>query len=66
MNYKYTSSQLLREIRNMDLLELKGYGYIPLNERTDITDDFNNIFNLKTTKEIITYKKIKNILNTKN
>ena len=66
MNYKYTSSQLLREIRNMDLLELKGYGYIPLNERTDITDDFNNIFNLKTTKEIITYKKIKKILNTKN
>ena len=66
MNYKYTSSQLLREIRNMDLLELKGYGYIPLNERTNITDDFNNISNLKTTKEIITYKKIKNILNTKN
>ena len=66
MNYKYTSSQLLREIRNMDFLELKGHGYIPLNERTDITDDFNNIFNLKVTKEILTYKKIKKILNTKN
>ena len=59
LDYKYTTSQLLKELRNLELLELKGKGFIPINERTDITDDLNNIFNVKTTNEIISYKKIK-------
>ena len=60
LDYKYTTSQVLKELRNLELLELKGKGFIPINERTDITDDLNNIFNIKTTNEIISYKKIKN------
>ena len=59
LDYRYTTSQLLKELRNLELLELKGKGFIPINERTDITDDLNNIFNTKTTNEIISYKKIK-------
>ena len=51
----------LNEIRNDE--ELKGKGFIPINERTDITDDLNNIFNIKTTNEIISYKKIKKFFN---
>ena len=54
---------MLKELRNLELLELKGKGFIPINERTDITDDLNNIFNIKTTNEIISYKKIKNFFN---
>ena len=50
---------MLKELRNLELLELKGKGFIPINERTDITDDLNNIFNIKITNEIISYKKIK-------
>ena len=63
LDYKYTTSQVLKELRNLELLELKGKGFIPINERTDITDDLNNIFNIKTTNEIISYKKIKNFFN---
>ena len=59
LDYKYTTSQVLKELRNLELLELKGKGFIPINERTDITDDSNNIFNIKATNEIISYKKIK-------
>ena len=63
LDYKYTTSQVLKELRNLELLELKGKGFIPINERTDITDDLNNIFNIKTTNEIISYKKIKKFFN---
>ena len=63
LDYKYTTSQVLKELRNLELLELKGKGFIPIKERTDITDDLNNIFNIKTTNEIISYKKIKKFFN---
>ena len=63
LDYKYTTSQVLKELRNLELLELKGKGFIPINERTDITDDSNNIFNIKATNEIISYKKIKKFFN---
>ena len=45
LDYKYTTSHVLKELRNLELLELKGKGFIPIKERTDITDDLNNIFN---------------------
>ncbi len=63
LDYKYTTSQVLKELRNLELLELKGKGFISIKERTDITDDLNNIFNIKTTNEIISYKKIKKFFN---
>ncbi len=62
LNYKYTVSQLLKELRNIELFEIKGHGYIPISERTNITDDFNEIFKIDLVKEIITYKKIKKFL----
>ena len=63
LNYKYTTSQILKTIRNMNVIELKGDGYIPGYTRTDITDDLHDIFDFRTDYEINTYKDFKKIFN---
>lgn len=65
LDNKYTTSQILDTIRNMTVLEQKGLGFEPEYERTQLTDDLHYIFKFNTDMEIITYKKMKKILNTK-
>lgn len=64
INYKYTTSEILHTIRNMDVLEQKGLGFEPIYERTNITDDLHELFKFNTDLEIISYKKMKKIFNT--
>ena len=64
LNYKYTTSQILNTLKNMYMVEHKGIGYEPVYERTIITDDLHEIFGFRTDFEILSYKKIKKILNT--
>ena len=61
LNYKYTTSQILDTLRNMNVLETKGDGYIPGYVRTDLTDDLHELFNFRTDYEINTYKDFKKI-----
>lgn len=63
LNYKYTTSEILKTIRNMDVLEQKGLGFEPIYERTNITDDLHDISKFWTDYEIVSYKKIKKIFN---
>lgn len=65
LDYKYTTTEILKTIRNMNVLEHKGCGYEPEYERTELTDELHEIFNFYTDYEIINYKKMKKILNTK-
>ncbi len=65
LNYKYTTSQILETLRNMNMLEQKGCGYQPLYERTNLTDELHELFKFNTDYEIVSYKKMKKILNTK-
>lgn len=65
LDYKYTTSEILKTIRNMTVLEHKGCGYEPEYERTELTDKLHEIFKYNTDYEIVSYKKIKKILNTK-
>lgn len=65
LNCKYTVSQILDTIRKMTMLEQKGLGFEPEYERTNLTDDLHNLFNFNTDMEIVNYKKMKKILNTK-
>ncbi|MGN0973138.1 MAG: IS1634 family transposase, partial [Bacilli bacterium] len=58
---KYTSSQILDTLRNMNVLETKGDGYIPEYMRTDLTDDLHELFSFRTDYEINTYKDFKKI-----
>ena len=62
LDNNYTSSEILKTLKEMNVRELKGDGYIPTYERTTLTDDLNNIFGLNIDREIITYKKIKKFL----
>lgn len=64
LDYKYTTSQILDTLRNMDMLEQKGLGFEPEYERTNITDDLHELFKFNTDLEIVSYKKMKKILNT--
>lgn len=64
LDYNFTTKEILDTLRNMNVTEIKGNGYIPSYERTDITDFIHNIYNFNTDTEIITYKKIKKIINT--
>ena len=63
LNYKYTTSQILSTLRNMNMLEQKGLGFEPEYERTNITDDLHDIFKFNTDLEIVTYKNMKKIFN---
>lgn len=59
---KYTMYEIIDCLRDMDVLETKGDGYFPDYTRTDLTDDLHRIFGIDTDTEIITYKKMKEIL----
>lgn len=63
LDYKYTTTQILDTLRDMKVLELKGDGYTPAYERTDLTDDLHDVFNFRTDYEILDYKFIKKIFN---
>lgn len=64
---KYTSSKIIKTLRDMNLRELEGVGYIPTYTRTTITDDLHNVFNFRTDNEITILKDINKIFkNIKN
>ena len=64
---KYTSSEIIKTLRNMNLRELEGIGYIPTYTRNEITDYLHKVFNFRTDNEIIILKDINKIFkNTKN
>ena len=65
LQYHYTTNEILKTIRNMNVIEHKGCGYEPIYERTFLTDSLHNYFKFNTDYEIISYKKMKKILNTK-
>lgn len=59
---KYTVYEIIDCLRDMEVLETKGNGYLPAYTRTDLTDDLHLIFGLDTDTEIISYKKFKKLL----
>ena len=64
LDYKYTTSQILDTLRNMEMIEQKGLGFEPIYERTNLTDNLHEIFKFNTDLEIVSYKKMKKILDT--
>jgi ligand-binding SRPBCC domain-containing protein len=49
----------------MKMLEHKGLGFEPIYERSSLTDDLHETFKFNTDYEILSYKKIKNIIASK-
>lgn len=61
LNYKYTNTQIIEKLREMEVYEEKGSGYSPSYIRDDLTDDLHEIFGFRTDYEITNYKNFKKI-----
>ena len=59
---KYTASEIIETLRNMNLTKATLEGYIPSYTRTDLTDLLHETFDFRTDYEIIENKNIKKIL----
>lgn len=62
LDEKYTASEIIDILRDMNLNEIDEVGYIPAYTRTDITDELHDKFKFRTDAEITIKKKIKKIL----
>lgn len=66
LDNKYTVSETLKTLREMELVDTQYNGYIPAYKRTQITDELHQLFGFRTDYEIIGKKKMRNIIkNTK-
>ena len=61
---KFTCSEVISGLREMNFCEIKGEGYIPTYTRTDFTDALHESFGFRTDYEIIKKTQMKKILNT--
>ena len=59
---KYTVHQIVSKLQEMKMLEHKGKGFEPIQTRDDLTDALHYFLGVNTDTEVITYKKIKKIL----
>lgn len=63
---KYTVSEIIKTLRDMEMVDTQYNGYIPAYKRTEITDELHQVFGFRTDYEIIGKKKMRNIIkNTK-
>ena len=62
LDEKYTASEIIDTLRDMNLVKNCDEGYIPAYTRTDITDELHNKFNFRTDYEIIKNSNIKKFL----
>lgn len=61
---KFTCSEVIHGLREMNFYEIKSEGYIPTYTRTDFTDALHETFGFRTDCEIIKKTQMKKILNT--
>ena len=60
---KYTVHEIVSKLQEMKMLEHKGKGFEPIQDRNDLTDDLHRFLGINTDNEIVTYKKMKKIFN---
>lgn len=61
LDYKYTNTQIIDKLKEMEVYEEKGNGYCPAYVRTNLTDNLHAIFGFRTDYEIINYENFKKI-----
>lgn len=59
---KYTCTEIIETLRDMNLVENAGIGYIPAYTRTNLTDSLHEKFDFRTDYEITNLKMMKKIL----
>lgn len=66
LHCKYTTEKILSTLKSMNFLYLRGYGYVPTYERSDLTDALHEIYGFRTDNEIVPVDEMKKIIsNTK-
>ena len=63
LDNKYTVHEIVSKLQEMKMLEHKGKGFEPIQDRNDLTDDLHRFLGINTDNEIVTYQKIKKIFN---
>ncbi len=61
LGYKYTNTEIIEKLREMEVYEEKGTGYSPAYVRNNLTDDLHDVFGFRTDYEITTYEDFKKI-----
>lgn len=59
---QYTAKELIETLKDLNFMELKGDGYVPVYTRTDITDYLHEKFNFRTDTQIVSITSIKKII----
>lgn len=58
---KFTTTEMISQLREMNLVSVPGEGYMPTYTRTDFTDALHEEFRFRTDYQIISNKQIKKI-----
>ena len=61
LDEQFTVDEIVYGLRDMNLMKVKGEGYIPTYKRTDLTDCLHDVFGFRTDTEIVSNKKMKHI-----
>lgn len=59
---QFTCPTIIKTLRDMNMMELSGEGYIPLYQRTHLTDQLHELFSFRTDYEIVKTSNMKKIL----
>ena len=62
LNYKYTVNEIIEALRDMEMVDTQYNGYIPAYKRTRLTDELHTLFGFRTDYEIVSKKKMRNII----
>src|SRR5699024_2150494 len=63
LDEKYTSSEIIDTLKNMNMQKNFDCSYEPIYTRTDLTDDLHEKFGFRTDYEILQESRLKKILN---
>lgn len=63
LDEKFTCEDIIKTLKEMNMLILPGEGYIPTYTRTKLTDALHDTFNFRTDYQITTQKNMRKILN---
>jgi hypothetical protein len=58
----FTCTQIIDTLRSFDFKKVHGEGYEPLHTRTELTDKLHEVSGFRTDFEIVTDKKMKEII----
>lgn len=61
LDNRYTCSQIIDTLQEMNFIKYEGKGYQPTYTRTELTDALHEAFGFCTSKQIVPIKKMKNI-----